>query len=226
MAFSLVSPALSEAQDAVPVSPRDGATLIGARSVVLGWNLPLGSESEAVSLAKRAETSYPGGPFLAPLRDTPLSGPDRAYLLTDLDPGRYYWHVQAAHCTAPPDEYGYCPTGSSYGPTASFINLDALSERDARIHVRDLVSDEVSESVEISSNRCTRVSKLRARCLFSGFIGDGGYSGRGNIYYKRDLRDNLRYYHFKFRVTVQDFYCRYGLRRPWRRCIRTEHWRG
>lgn len=104
MLLWLVSPALSEAQDAVPVSPREGATLIGARSVVLGWNLPPGSESEAVSVAKRAETSHPGGSFRAPLRDIPLTGPDRAYLLTNLDLGRYYWRVQAAHCTAPPDD--------------------------------------------------------------------------------------------------------------------------
>lgn len=216
----------ASAQVATPIAPPNGTTLIGAHSVVLSWDLPAGSSSETLSLAKRPETTYPGGPFLAPLSDAFLSEQDRAHLISNLEPGRYYWHVNASYCTEAPDEFGYCNSTSSYGPVARFTNLDALGERDARLHVRDLVGDQISEYVEISSNRCARVSKLRARCTFAAYIGDSGYTGRGIIFYGRDLRDNLRYYHFRFRVRAKDFYCRYGLHRPWRRCIRRQTWRG
>jgi len=105
-----------------PVAPANGAQISGD-DVVLRWTLEPGSSTSCVQWAARPETSHPGGRFLAPEGTAcDLGSQDLAYLLEDLDLGRYYWHVQVQRDVCDADEY--CDYEQVWGPTAYFDSVE------------------------------------------------------------------------------------------------------
>ena len=107
----------SPATAQTPVAPANGAQIVDG-NVVLRWTLDPGRYSRCVQFASRPETSYPGGPFLAPTTTTCFLGPqDLAYLLVDLSIRRYYWHVQTGR-------EGMEDPEEVWGPTAYFDSVE------------------------------------------------------------------------------------------------------
>jgi len=125
LAASLILAALfaSPAAAQTPTAPANGAQIPDA-DVVLRWTLPTGGwYTECVEWSARPETSYAGGPFLAVQdRDCDLGSKDVAYLLSNLEVQRYYWHVQVAREVCNPDDYD-CDKQEMWGPTAYFDSV-------------------------------------------------------------------------------------------------------
>jgi hypothetical protein len=112
----------------MPTAPGSGQQIADS-SVVLRWSLEPGWRTSCIEWSDRPETSYPGGPFLAPENSECFMGPqDVAYLFDNLGTGRYYWHVRGEHETCagsePETYYDDCPTEEVWGPTAYFDSID------------------------------------------------------------------------------------------------------
>lgn len=100
-----------------PVEPPNGAR-IDKGEVILRWQLENGWYSSCLEWSHRPETSYAGGPFLAPDgHDCMIDPRDVAYLMTGLDVRRYYWHVQAT-------QEGSDGMETVWGPVAFFDSVD------------------------------------------------------------------------------------------------------
>jgi hypothetical protein len=105
----------SAAAAQAPVAPANGAQITGT-DVVLRWTVEPGWYTRCVEWAFRPETSYPGGPFLAPESGTcALSAQDIAHLLDGLSVRRYYWHVLVARAGEASEEV--------WGATAYFDSV-------------------------------------------------------------------------------------------------------
>jgi hypothetical protein len=125
LALGLSGFAVAPATAQTPVAPGNGAR-VTSTDVVLRWQLDSGWGSECVQWAARPETSYAGGPFLAPDNTVCNLGPrDEAYLMRDLDVRRYYWHIEAEREVCGPDANGYqdCRVDDTWGPTAYFDSV-------------------------------------------------------------------------------------------------------
>lgn len=114
----------SPAAAQTPAAPANGERVSGD-DVVLRWTLEPGWRTQCVQWAVRPETSYAGGPFLAPdATECDLGPQDLAYLLDELEVGRYYWHVKAAREVCDDSEFDDCRYDEAWGPTAYFDSVE------------------------------------------------------------------------------------------------------
>src|SRR3954453_2794862 len=95
--FVVLRPWAAAAPPQPPAAPANGEK-VTTSDVVVRWTLEPGWNTLCVEWSARPETSFAGGPFLAPLATKcDVDARDVAYLIQDLDFGRYYWHVEGDH---------------------------------------------------------------------------------------------------------------------------------
>lgn len=122
MLLTLLGAFVSPANAQTPTEPASG-TQVTDIDVVLRWTLEPNTYTQCVQWAARPETTYAGGPFLAPEdTDCDLGPHDLAYLLDELEMGRYYWHVKTVREVCD-DEYD-CSREQGWGPTAAFDSVE------------------------------------------------------------------------------------------------------
>ncbi|HMJ33920.1 MAG TPA: hypothetical protein VK501_08380 [Baekduia sp.] len=126
-----------------PTTPAEGAQITQAETV-LRWTLADGWHTRCLEWAARPETASNGGRFLEPSGSTcDLAPTDVAYLLKDLELGRYYWHVEVERQSCDSADLAGCRTDDAYGPTASFEVVPPPLPRGCTPAAAKAVGDEI-----------------------------------------------------------------------------------
>ncbi|MFL5844196.1 MAG: hypothetical protein ACJ762_05840 [Solirubrobacteraceae bacterium] len=118
--FAVLLVVAASALAQTPTAPANGEK-VTTSDVVVRWTLEPGWNTLCVEWSARPETSFAGGPFLAPLATKcDVDARDVAYLIQDLDFGRYYWHVEGDHQVCDGPDSDPCHDVSEFGPTSNF----------------------------------------------------------------------------------------------------------
>jgi hypothetical protein len=196
---ALVTGAGAAGNRATPKKPRGGAEFLEgkpATTVKFRWSLPDGHRAQRIQVSRGADV-LGNGAFAKTVRSKKLSRDEKKIKLGIRSPGRYYWHVSSSGSGG----------AKEYGPASSFVVLATLSHNEAIGYTEAVIKDRLEGSYNLRKIDCDRLTKLAARCKFSGRAQGFSFSGSGKTFLKGQAPDNFKFYHYSYAVDFVNEAC-------------------